>query len=164
VVEKIIRIIIFLSVAFTVSFGMAADQGFLGKNFKAVLSGSDEVPPVRTEGRGQVGFEPTVAGDQIFYSVNLTGIEGITMVQIQKGKKGENGPPVVSLLVEPRKEAIGGMFMVEGTINPWELMGPLKEKSVQSLIELMEAGEAYINVYTKKHPRGEIRGQLERVR
>ncbi len=163
--EKIkIRTSILLSIVLAVSIGLAAGQGILGQNYKAVLSGSDEVPPVRTEARGQVSFEATAAGDQVFYSLNFAGIEGITMVQIQKGKKGEIGPPVASLLVEPGKEAIGGMFMAEGTINPWELVGPLKEKSVRSMIDLMEAGEAYVNVCTKKYPGGEMRGQIERLR
>ncbi len=165
IVEKIkMRTSVFLSIVLAVFVGMAAGQGFLGQNYRAVLSGSDEIPPVRTEAGGRVSFEATAAGDQLFYSMNLTGIEGITMVQIQKGKKGEIGSPVASLLVEPGKESIGGMFMAEGTINPWELVGPLKEKSVKSMIDLMEAGEAYVNVCTKKYPGGEMRGQIERVR
>jgi len=41
------------------------------------------------------------------------------------------------------------------------LIGPLKGKSVNVLIELMEAGEAYVNIQTKKHPDGEIRGQIK---
>jgi hypothetical protein len=40
------------------------------------------------------------------------------------------------------------------------LIGPLKRNSVNALIELMQAGQAYVNIQTKKHPEGEIRGQI----
>jgi len=42
-----------------------------------------------------------------------------------------------------------------------ELMGSLKGKTVNDLIEQIEAGNAYLNIHTSKHPDGEIRGQIK---
>jgi hypothetical protein len=67
----------------------------------------------------------------------------------------------VDLFNEPKREDISGTFLGDGVIEADMLIGPLKGKSLDSLIQLMEAGEAYINVYTKDHPQGEIRGQIE---
>jgi hypothetical protein len=57
-------------------------------------------------------------------------------------------------------EDVTGILLAEGKVEPYLFIGPLKGKSVNALIELMKAGQAYVNIQTKKHPEGEIRGQI----
>lgn len=68
--------------------------------------------------------------------------------------------PVINLFTEPGKEDVTGTLLASGKVEPYPFIGPLKEKSVNSLVQLMEAGEAYVTIQTKKHPEGEIRGQI----
>jgi hypothetical protein len=95
------------------------------------------------------------------YKFIISHIKDITDAFICKGKKGENGPIVIGLFREPRKEDISGTLLAEGKVEPYLLIGPLQGGSVKSLIQLMGTGEAYINVLTRKHPDGEIRRQIK---
>jgi hypothetical protein len=68
---------------------------------------------------------------------------------------------VASLFTEPKKADVRGTLYAEGKIAEYLLMGPLKGESFNRFLQMMKAGEAYVNVQTKKHPDGEIRGQIE---
>jgi len=52
---------------------------------------------------------------------------------IQKGKKDENGPPVVNLFAESTREDVSGTLLAEDKVEPYLLIGPLKGKSLDSL-------------------------------
>lgn len=94
------------------------------------------------------------------YSVVIEGIKDVVAARIHQGRKGENGPPVAELFVEPKGVEITGTLLAEGEIASYGLIGPLKGKPLRALIEIIEAGGAYVNVHTKDHPGGEIRGQI----
>ena len=143
------------------SLGVAADRSSSGeRTFRTKLSGSEEVPLVNTEAEGEAEFHISGTGDTLTYRLTISPIKDITAAYIHKGKKGENGPPVVNLFTEPQKEDVTGTLLAEGKVEPYLLTGPLKRKSINALIQLMEAGEAYVNIQTKRHPEGEIRGQI----
>ncbi len=129
--------------------------------FKASFSGGEEVPLIRTEAKGEVTFRVSEGGDTVTYKLTLSNIKDIAAASVQKGKKGENGPPVMNLFTESAREDVSGTLLAEGKVEPYLLIGPLKGKSLDSLIRLIEAGEAYVNIQTKKHPDGEIRGQIK---
>jgi hypothetical protein len=152
-------IIILVSVLLA-SFGMASDKSGRELHFKAELSGNEEVPAVKTQAKGEAKFYLRKGEDRFTYSVVLRGIENITAAHIHKGKKGENGPPVVDLFKEPRGKTATGTLLSEGVIFAYDLIGPLKGKSLKSLEEMMETEDAYVNVHSKDHPEGEIRGQI----
>ena len=142
------------------SLGAAADQSAGERSFKAELSGNEEVPPVTTEAVGTGTFQISEGENIMTYKFIISHIKGITGAFLCKGKKGENGAIVLDLFREPKKEDISGTFLAEGKIEPYLLFGPLQGGSVESLIRLMETGEVYINILTRKHPDGEIRGQI----
>jgi hypothetical protein len=146
------------------SLGAAADNPTGQRRFEANLSGNEEVPPVQTIARGEAKFRFSKEGDNLTYTLNLSNIKDVTAAHIQKGKKGENGLPIINLFTEPKKEDVTGTLYAEGKVEPYLLIGPLKGKSVDSLIQLMQSEEAYVNIKTKKHPDGEIRGQIKSVR
>jgi hypothetical protein len=150
----------FAVVVSVASLGMAADKPMGERNFKAELSGNEEVPVVKTQAVGTATLQVSEDGNTMTYKFIISHIKDITGAFICKGKKGENGPIVIDLLREPKKEDISSTLLAEGKIEPYLLIGPLQGGSVQCLIKLMENGEAYVNILTKKHPDGEIRGQI----
>jgi hypothetical protein len=152
---------IFLLIVLVVSFGMAAARSTSKRIFKANLSGNEEVPPIKTQARGEATFQFSRGGDQLTYMLGISHITDVTAAHIHKGKKGANGPPVIDLFSESKKKDISGTLLVEGKIESYLFIGPLKGKSLNALIALIDAGETYVNVHTKRQPEGEIRGQIE---
>jgi hypothetical protein len=151
----------FVAIILFASLGMAADQSAGGRTFKAELSGNEEVPPIKTDAAGTATFQTSEGGNTMTYTLTLSHIKGITGALLCKGKRGENGAIVTDLFKERAKVDVSGTFFAEGKIEAYLLFGPLQGGSVPSLIHLMETGEVYINILTKKHPGGEIRGQVK---
>lgn len=125
--------------------------------FNARLNGSSEVPPVDTKATGKALITPAKNGTSFLYSINLTDITP-TAVDIHQGKVGENGPIVVSLY----KSGIVPCC-VPGTITNEMLEGPLKDKGLGALSDLITTEQAYLDVHTGQHPDGEIRGQVYHI-
>ena len=82
-----------------------------------------------------------------------------TMAHIHKGKAGENGPIVVTFFTSPTPRGIIP-FTTYGDLRANNLEGPLAGKQLSDLINMINNGEAYVNVHTQANPKGEIRGQL----
>jgi CHRD domain len=51
-------------------------------------------------------------------------------------------------------------MILRGNITDSTLKGRLKGKTILDLLTAIEMGDIYINVHSKSHPNGEIRGQL----
>jgi hypothetical protein len=51
--------------------------------------------------------------------------------------------------------------VAKGEIRANDLMGSLKGKTIADLVAEFHAGKAYVNVHSKAHPEGEIRGPIE---
>jgi hypothetical protein len=152
---------LFLSLFVMLTFlGMTLGLSSGEEAFKAVLTGSEEVVPVRTGAKGEVTFH-LKGENELIFTLTVTDIDDVTAIHIHEGKKGENGPPVANLFAGPKKEGLLSDLLAQGQIRAYELTGPLKGKSLQSLIQLMRAGNAYVNVHTAKNPEGEIRGQIQ---
>jgi hypothetical protein len=146
----------FLMVVFSASLGVAAGE----HSFKAELSGSNIVPPIKTMAKGEATFMVGKDGKSITYKLTVKNIENITAAHIHEGKRGKNGPPVAMLFAGPEKTGKFSGTLSEGTITQGKLMTSLKGKSLDSLIKMIRGGEAYVNVHTEKYPEGEIRGQI----
>ncbi len=133
----------------------------IGKHmFSANLTGDEETPPVKTDAKGKAIFKVSKDGTKLLYKISVTDLEGANAAHIHMGKKGESGPPIASLKITPKPGKISGMIS-KGSITKKELMSDLKGKDVKTLIDEINAGNAYVNVHTKKNPDGEIRGQIE---
>jgi len=128
--------------------------------FKAELSGSEVVPPVKTVAKGEATFQLSKDGNELTYKLTVTDIENVTAVHIHDGKYGKNGPPIVSLYAGPKKEGKFSGTLSEGKITAKDLMGQLKGKLFSHFVQMIEDGHAYVNVHTNKYPDGEIRGQI----
>lgn len=107
------------------------------------LTGSHEVPPVKTSAHGYAAIE--VAADGAVSGKVIThGIKG-TMAHIHEAAAGKEGPPVIALAPGPH-----GTWVV-----------PAGSKLSADQYKAFQAGDLYINVHSKAHPGGEIRGQLK---
>jgi CHRD domain len=130
--------------------------------FSAVLSGKNEVTPTNPNSAGLATFQTNSNASQISYSVNISGIEKANQVQIHIGTIGQNGDAVATLA--EAKSASGNndppMILIEDNLTKDDLQGPLKDNQVIDLVNLMNNGTAYVNVYTDAYPDGEIRGQI----
>jgi hypothetical protein len=142
-----------------VSFALGAEHIFI-----ADLSGDQEVPPAETQGQGQAVFNLSEDGATLTYKITISNVENITMSHIHIAPAGQNGAPVVWLYPdEPQSVLIPGMFsgiLAEGTIAESDLIGDLAGQQLSSLLQTIEAGNAYVNVHTEQYPEGEVRGQI----
>jgi hypothetical protein len=127
------------------------------QKFTASLSGSQEVPPNTSTAKGWAWFKPM--GDTVWYKVNVTGVDKVSMAHIHSGKTGANGDPIAMLQIEKSTGPINGT-LAQGNITSSDLMGTLAGKSISDLVSKMQSGETYVNVHTESNPNGEIRGQI----
>src|SRR5919198_3792687 len=130
--------VILLTLATTMN--LAAAQNQQQQTFTAKLSGNDEVPPVSTTATGMAQFKVSADANKISYILNATNINNFMMAHIHQGKAGENGEPVAAL------------SMGNGTITSSELQqGPLAGKQISDLVNLMNNGQAYVNIHTQQN-------------
>ena len=125
------------------------------QKFRAQLTGNQEVPPTNSQGTGMAEF--TVMADRIEYTVNASGMQGVTAGHIHVGAQGENGPVIVTLF---QNEPPTNEVSETGSITPDKLEGPLADTQLTDLATEMSNGETYVNVHTEQNPEGEIRGQI----
>lgn len=128
------------------------------KSFRSILNPKQEVMFVLSKACGK--FRAKTKGCILYFKLDVFCIDEITQATIQLGCPNQDGPIVAFLLPCGCPTGKVNGTLSEGHIDECDLVGPLKGKSIQKLFKLMEQGRAYINVYTKTYPEGEIRGQV----
>ena len=114
----------------------------LAADVKVTLSGDQEVPPVKTEGKGSGTI--TIADDgSVSGSVATTGVKG-TMAHIHQAAMGANGPVIVP-------------FTKDGDTYK----APAGAKRTPDQMKEFKAGNLYFNVHSDANKGGEVRGQLK---
>ncbi|CAH8768801.1 CHRD domain-containing protein [Paenibacillus dendritiformis] len=130
------------------------------RTFRAILSGRNEVPPVRTIASGDAIFQLSSNRTQLRFRLVIRNINRVTQAHIHLGRRGQNGP-IVAFLFGPSKFGISvRRGVIRGVLTSRDLIGPLKGKTIRDLIREIERGNAYVNVHTIQFPDGEIRGQI----
>jgi len=142
-----------------------------GKNFRAHLDGSGEVPAVETQAQGQTTIKISKDETSLHFKLIAANIENITQAHIHCGSADVNGPVVVFLFPDsPPATLIDGRF--DGVLADGERTGanviprpdsdacPGGVANFDELLSKIRNGEAYVNVHTSQNPPGEIRGQL----
>ena len=126
----------------TVGFALAAPTPFT-----VPLTGEQQVPPLQTSGSGTANLTYDPATRVVTWSITDTGLSSaVTMAHFHgPAAAGQNGPVVIWLTKQGSP--------VEGPITGQATLTP--EQAQQ-----FTAGEWYINVHTRDHPAGEIRGQV----
>jgi len=116
-------------------------------NFSVPLTGAQQVPPVSTTGAGTANMAFDPATRMLTWSVSYSGLSSpVTMAHIHgPAAAGKNASPEVWLSKKGTAPS-----------NPFSGTATLTEAQAKQLM----AGDMYINVHTKTHPAGEIRGQI----
>ena len=145
------------------------------KNFVAILTGKDTVPPVNTKASGTARFHMNSNGTLCYYidAKNITGVIG-SHIGLKDGT-------VLAELLNPYADVatIGsyptgsvdgilgsGEIKVRGNAEspfssaPGALSGPLLGKNVTDLDKMISSKNAYVTVRTTSHESGEIGGQI----
>ncbi len=133
-------------------------------NFRAHLSGDQEVPPNESIAQGQAIFRLSKDGTELSYKLIVANLEDLHMAHIHLAPAGSNGGVVVWLYPSaPPAVMLPGTtngVLAEGVITAANLRGTLLNQPLSALIDAMSAGNAYVNVHTMIYPGGEIRGQI----
>jgi hypothetical protein len=115
----------------------------LAEDVKVALTGAQEVPAVSTQAKGNGTI--TVKDDKsVSGSIETSGISG-NAAHIHMGAAGANGGVIIPL--------------AKSGDNGWSV--PAGAKLTDAQYEAFKKGDLYVNVHTKEHPGGEIRGQLK---
>jgi len=126
--------------------------------YKSKLGGDNVVPEVNTTASGRAVIY--VGDDWLWWKLNVTGINEPTMAHIHMGEKGVNGEILVDLLKSAKIENSTERMVITGNISAADLQGPMGGKTIADLISAINALRVNIDLHTKNHPEGELRGTI----
>ena len=129
--------------------------------FSTPLTGMEEVPPVNTNSTGIALFE--LVNNNINFKLNVTNLDNIKAAHIHSGEFGQNGDIVVTLFQSATPTDVMNGTLAEGKVATGDLQGPLKGKTINDLVQLINNTQTYVNIHTEQYPNGEIRGQITTV-
>lgn len=112
-------------------------------NFKASMSGAQEVPPKTTDGKGDVLATLDTATKTLSYTVTYTGLSGPATAGHIHGPAAAGANAGVAIPFASPASPISGTATLTDA----------------QMADLM-AGKMYANIHTAANPAGEIRGQL----
>ena len=117
-------------------------------SFTVPLSGAQQVPPVETKGHGLAHLTYNAATRMLSWSVSYSGLSSpVTMAHFHgPAPAGKNAGVVV--WISKKGSKVRSPIKGSATLTPAQA-------------QEMMAGDWYVNVHTKKHPAGEIRGQVK---
>ena len=130
-----------VSAAAAVGLAQAAPQ-----SFSVPLSGDQQVPKVASPGSATANFTWDPATRGLTWSITFSGLSSpATMAHIHSGAAGKNGPVVLWLSARgaPPDSPFGG----SATLTPAQ-------------VAQLKASAWYVNLHSKDHPAGELRGQV----
>ena len=139
--------------------------------FRASLSGANEVPAVATIAFGlatfDVNFARSVLG--IDFKLNVFNLGDAFMGHIHCAAVGVNGPIVAWLAGTPSAPPnasyeLNGQWvsarLTQNSLIAGTMCGANQINTLTDLITLMANGNAYVNVHSRTNGGGEIRGQI----
>jgi predicted secreted protein with PEFG-CTERM motif len=112
----------------------------------ASLDGSQEVPPVDTDGTGSATMEFDPSSNELSWSIEFSGLSGPATAAHFHGPAAAGANAGVQVNIGE----------VSGLVSPMEGSAVLTSEQASSLLE----GQLYINIHTEANPDGEIRGQV----
>nr|QBK92232.1 MAG: CHRD chordin domain protein [Pithovirus LCPAC304] len=138
---------------------VAAGVRFPPENIRASvkLSGDQEVPPVRTGGKGKGKVVVDCEKEQVHYDIHVkklsSNIDPDIGAHFHVGERGENGPILKELNIEDLDHKY---YRLKGVWSSKDAKQPLTQQDLDDLL----SGRVYVNVHTLKYPDGEVRGQV----
>ncbi|TAM53144.1 MAG: CHRD domain-containing protein [Burkholderiaceae bacterium] len=133
-----------LALAGTLNFAQAAPV-----SFAVPLTGAQQVPPVQTSGSGSADLTYDASTRAVSWNITFSGLSSpATMAHFHGPAAAGKNAGVKVWLSEKGSMDVTSPIKGQATLSPDEA-------------KMFEAGEMYVNVHTKDHPTGEIRGQVE---
>lgn len=132
-----------LALAGTLTLAQAAPV-----SFDVALTGAEQVPPVQTAGSGNAALTFDPATRVVTWKITYGNLSSpVTMAHFHgPAPAGKNAPVKVWISKRGDKD-VTSPITGEATLSADEA-------------KMFEDGEMYVNVHTKDHPSGEIRGQV----
>ena len=124
----------------------AGPSSAASESFQVQLSGAQQVPAVQTDGTGTADLTYNPTTRVVTWSISYSGLASpVIMAHFHQAAAGQNGPVKVWL-----------------TKRGSPVSNPITGRAKLTAAEAKEflAGNWYINVHTKDHPAGAIRGQV----
>jgi CHRD domain len=117
------------------------------ESFEVALTGAQQVPPVDTAGKGTAKLTYDPATRVVHWTITYDGLSGpVTMAHFHgPAEEGKNAG--VQVWLAKQGSAVESPIKGHATLT--------SEQAKQ-----FAAGEWYVNLHTKAHPGGEIRGQV----
>jgi hypothetical protein len=152
-------------IATALSAAACSGQHPSNPSFYCELKGKDVVPTVSTDVIGDAEFVLNLRGTRLHYEVTAEEVRHLEEASLHMGSEGTNGPKVAELNVAfaETEQQLEGPFtglVAEGTVDAASLEGPLEGKPLSVLISAIRGGSVYVQLATRQHPSGEVRGQL----
>jgi hypothetical protein len=174
--KKLYIIMILIALLALPSSPALADDDRERRNFKATLTGYQEVPALSSPGSGRFRAKLTRDGT-IEYRLTYSGLQNVVFAHIHLGQFSVNGGVVAFLCGGGGKpDCPPSKGTVTGTITAADVLGPAAQGiapgEFDELVDAMAAGVTYVNVHTNDgveppntgpgdFPGGEIRGQIK---
>ncbi|HEY3019675.1 MAG TPA: CHRD domain-containing protein [Solirubrobacteraceae bacterium] len=125
-----------------------------GSKFSATLNGKSETPKSNSKATGSATV--TISGKSLKYTLKASGLTGgAQAAHIHYGKPGQAGPVIFVICAKPCS------LPKSGTLTSKAFTKAPAVKTFAAALKAIRAGRTYVNIHTKKHPAGEIRGQLK---
>ena len=124
----------------------AASAAAASMSFTVPITGAEQVPPVKTAGKGTADLTWDASTRVVTWHVTYSDMSGpVTMAHFHDGARGKNGP--VKVWLAKKESPVANPIAGKATLSPADA-------------QQFEAGDWYINLHTKDHPDGEVRGQV----
>jgi len=137
-----------MSAAFAALAGLAAATAMAAPvSFTVPLTGAQQVPPVQTAGSGSADLTYDPATRVVAWTISFSGLSSAPTMAHFHGPAAAGKNAGVQVWLAEKGAALASPVKGQATLSPDEA----KE---------FASGEMYINVHTKDHPSGEIRGQV----
>jgi hypothetical protein len=125
-----------------------------GTAYKATLSGTTEVPPTTSTGKGAATVTYDAGTKMVTWEGDFSGLSGpATAAHIHgPAEAGKNAGVIVPL---SQKDV--------PFTSPFKGSATLADDKAAALAAALSSGQAYVNVHTAANPGGELRGQLAKA-
>jgi len=131
----------------------------VNEQFTATLSGANSRPtPITSTASGTATFTYVADLKTLFYRIDVASIDSVFLAHIHApADTGQTAGVILNLWLGPVKGPGFTGTLAQGVGGD---LGAPVGMTLDSLLVLMRNGNAYVNVHTRAHPAGEIRGQL----
>ena len=133
-----------------------------GEEFRAKLSGDQEVPPVITDTSGDFRFDFDDFEESGSYRLKVRDGVRVRQAHIHCAPEGINGPVIIFLAGnhDPGWD-VDGRWIDNATVTNANIVNEACGATLADIVGNMRDGNTYVNVHTVDNPSGEVRGQIE---